>query len=483
MKRQNAYKIIYSRYDGISRRAVDFLNKELSKLLIREEGVYVLYVLPTECEADSPKIPDNAFVVGLYNESELIRGFISEDEMGDNSYFYKVVRNPENEEGAIALITAREEKHIYNAVSAFLDDFPYATTPMTGGVPLYNELYDRKLKEYSGKGKELFATRSIFTWGHVLGNYRKYLDEMARMKLNEIILWNDFVPVNAREVVEYAHSLGIKVLFGYAWGWRAGRYDDIVTLDDEFLNKLSDECVAEYKRDYASLGADGIYFQSFTEKRVDTLHGRLIADVVTDFVNKTAGRLLDEFPTLRIQFGLHATSVKDHLDSIARVDKRIEIVWEDCGEFPYGYVPRVEDEAAYEKTLEFTKKIINLRGKDAPTGLVIKGFMILYWEKFEKQRGKFILGENSTEAFEHDKRLRRDMWRGITADWLQYGEYVQRFLKLVSEVGGEKTNICLAGSFDGGIYYPEALCTEMMWDVETDFRALASKVYKRSYLE
>ncbi|MBO5669983.1 MAG: hypothetical protein J6S41_00405, partial [Clostridia bacterium] len=55
------------------------------------------------------------------------------------------------------------------------------------------------------------------------------------------------------------------------------------------------------------------------------------------------------------QFGLHATSVNTHLDSIARVDKRVEIVWEDCGEFPYGYTPRVESEAEFEKSLDFTR--------------------------------------------------------------------------------------------------------------------------------
>ena len=44
-------------------------------------------------------------------------------------------------------------------------------------------------------------------------DYRGFFENMARLKLNEIIIWNDYAPTNGREIVAYAHSLGIRVIW------------------------------------------------------------------------------------------------------------------------------------------------------------------------------------------------------------------------------------------------------------------------------
>ena len=43
---------------------------------------------------------------------------------------------------------------------------------------------------------------------------------MARQKFNELVLWNDYIPVNIEDIIDYAHSYGIKVVLGYSWGWK-----------------------------------------------------------------------------------------------------------------------------------------------------------------------------------------------------------------------------------------------------------------------
>ena len=60
---------------------------------------------------------------------------------------------------------------------------------------------------------------------------------------------------------------------------------------------------------------------------------------MTEFVNHTAQQMLSRYPGLDLQFGLHATSVKNQLDYMKKVDPRLTIVWEDCGAFPYDYIP------------------------------------------------------------------------------------------------------------------------------------------------
>ena len=38
--------------------------------------------------------------------------------------------------------------------------------------------------------------RGLWTWGYVIYDYRRYLDNMARLKLNMLVVWNDCAPRN-----------------------------------------------------------------------------------------------------------------------------------------------------------------------------------------------------------------------------------------------------------------------------------------------
>ena len=61
--KQTEWKIVYHKYEGMEKRAIELLSKEAGKYIIREEGVYTLYVLP--CEKEGKAIEKNAIVVGL----------------------------------------------------------------------------------------------------------------------------------------------------------------------------------------------------------------------------------------------------------------------------------------------------------------------------------------------------------------------------------------------------------------------------------
>ena len=92
------------------------------------------------------------------------------------------------------------------------------------------------------------------------------------------------------------------------------------------LDKLTDDILNKYEKEYAGLGVDGIYFQSFTEMGEDSVPGVVIAEVVTDFVNKTAGKFLEKYPNMLIQFGLHATSVKSSFKYINKLPNNAVIL-------------------------------------------------------------------------------------------------------------------------------------------------------------
>ena len=204
----------------------------------------------------------------------------------------------------------------------------------------------------------------------------------------------------------------------------------------------------------------------------------MIAEAVRVLVNDTARALWEKYPRLKLQFGLHAMSVKNHLDEIAKVDKRIEILWEDCGAFPYDYKPIIWSQEDYAATLEFTKKILTLRG-NAPTGLLFKGAMTLDWTRFVRQGGEFILGDNALEITEHDRRMRQGAWKHFSAEWMQYGDYALRMFKFIQENALGEVTMCQAGAFDGGIYLPQAICAQMFRRTEEDYGEILKKVARR----
>ena len=485
--KQISWEILYSDFRGIERKTVELLNKEFGQKVLRQQGVYTLYVLPCKKYNGEP-VQHNAIVVGTYADNELIRTYIKEEEVSEDGYCLKVVKNPDNEKGSLVLITAKKEKYLYDCAVTFLYEYMTEKAIVHGGLRVPEITLDQPLAEDTRSFAPAIQTRSIFTWGHPINDYRQYIDNMAKLHLNQLIIWNDYVPLNAKEISDYAHSYGIEVIWGYAWGWSTAIHKQSITM--EALEELKKNVIKEFEENYAPMGLDGIYFQSFTEIDQEYLGGVLIAKVVTEFVNDVTNTLLEKYPKLKIQFGLHARSVKKHLDELAKVDRRVEILWEDCGCFPYHYLPIVENEQEFEETLAFTEKIITLRG-DAPMGLVFKGMMTIDWDfdyndghqMFVNQRGPYILGENSDSVVKHDKQLRRNIWRYFYGEWTVYGKYAQRVARLAERLTKGNINLCMVCEGDGGIYLPEAICSEIFWNPDEKFENIVMRSFARDDVE
>lgn len=335
------------------------------------------------------------------------------------------------------------------------------------------------LPEYSHVSVPSVAERGLWTWGHVIYDYRGYLDHLMRLKLNRVIIWNDYAPVNAADIVSYAHERNIRVYWGFPWLWDT----DCAKFDFDHTDEESQKILEVYEKEYAHTGADGIYFQTFTELGVDTVRGVIIAEAAARFVNQTAALLYEKHPALDILFGLHATSVKERLEFLRAVDKRLRIVWENCGAFPFSYIPK--DVADFDSTMEFVGKIAVLRGEDDRFGVVTKGLVKLDWSSFTHPLGSQCIGV-STENWKHDRIDRKSrIWRYIQAQWLAHAdkayEAVQRMCRMKD--GG----LCIYalvedGMFEENILYPVALYAQMLWDTESDLETMMSDVAMRSYV-
>ena len=471
--RTESWEILYSDFSGAERRAVEMLSRNFGRYVLRDQGVYALHVLP--CRKEAGPVGKNAIVVGTVGESALARRFVRPEEIPAGGYCVRVVPNPDSGAYRIVIVTAAEKNLLCHGAAAFLREYIVDNAPAHDGLRFPELLCYTSLPEATYAAAPKIATRGIFTWGHPINDYRTYIEDMAKQKLNQLIVWNDHVPVNAADIAACAHSYGIELIWGYAWGWKPNVGATVPDISAKTVAAIKERAIREFEESYLPLGIDGIYFQSFTEVDREYTGGVLIAKAVTDLVNEVSGVLLDRYPHLKIQFGLHAQSVNKHLDEIARVDKRVEILWEDCGEFPFRYIPRTEEDA-FKETETFTEKILALRG-DAPVGLMFKGFVTLDWTlDVPPQSGSYILGENHPAIAAHDKALRKNAWKYFTGEWTQYGRYAQRIAQLALERTGGKVNLCMAGAFDGGIWVPEAICSGLFWDPDIDFKDLVCRV-------
>ena len=340
--------------------------------------------------------------------------------------------------------------------------------------------FEGKLPDFSHRSHPSVRERGLWTWGHVIYDYRRYLDNMVKLKMNTLIVWNDHAPVNAEEMVAYAHACGIKIIWGYAWLWDTNCKK--IALDR--LEEHCEEIFEKYEREYSHLGGDGIYFQSVTELREESIDGIVIADAVTRFVNKTAALFFEKYPRMELQFGLHATSVKTKLEYIRAVDSRIRIVWEDCGSFPFSYIPT--DVSQFAQTMDFVDEIACLRGVSDRFGAVTKGLTKLDWRAFSHPQGPLCSGVSSKEMRENRVIRKRKIWRYLQAYWLTHADFaLDAIREMVDAKDGELMLTALVedGMFEENIMYPVALYSEMLWDAGGEINRMMSEVALRGYVD
>lgn len=478
--------VIYGKYEGLEEKALNLINGAVCELY----KDYLSFYSSSEASIDLIKNND-LIIVGTKNDNRLISelegGAIIKSAEKPQGYSIAVMESPWNSEHQVMAVSGYDEHGVLYGAADFINKYLGNIIYKTGNRPMeyaayFESPFKEKAPEWKCVSSPSIQTRALWTWGHCVYDYRGFFDNMARLKLNEIVIWNDHAPINSRAVVDYAHSLGIKVIWGFAWGWGTD-CSVSMKLDPESMKALKKEIIATYEREYKDSGCDGIYFQSCTELREEYIGDKLIAEVVVDFVNDTAGELLSLYPDLHIQFGLHSKSVEKRLEYIAKVDPRVMIAWENCGVFPFSSALDHGFEKDYpplDETLDFTRKISTLRANDEQFAAVFKGICTLDWSRFKHQENNLILGEKSKAFIKRRAEEKHRILNFRQGGWIRHPEYVQRVVKLLCDTREENTvEIVLEdGMFEYEIPLPAALYAETLWDCERDGRDILCEVAK-----
>ena len=333
--RGGTWKVVYSSAEGPQGRALEVLTKRLGPYFLREKHLATPLVLPLEKDGgEAVKGKRDMIVIGIPPENATLRGYLEEGRpIPAGGYLIRTFR----EKGRnVVLLAGDTPETVLWATFDFLDVVaPQLEATMSGPHGRYAGTFFRaaKIPDSECRRQPQTLVRSIFSWGHVVDDFNATFRELARARFNRAIFWNDQQVVNARDVVECAHSWGVKLFWGFSWGWTLSGKDG----DGLDFGKLADDIVAEWRRVWKPMGGDGIYFQSFTETNNREIGGRSIPEAVTELVNAVSRRIHVESPGTEIVFGLHSNSMKREgaEEAIARVDPSLEILWENCGGFPF----------------------------------------------------------------------------------------------------------------------------------------------------
>lgn len=442
------WNIICGGLEGAAGRAAELLYAGISQ--------HVPYVLTARRAQDGPPLAGAGLaVVGTPADNPLLASLPQAADIPEDGYLVQVTRSPFDPQRQMAVAAGSSPAQALYAVSHFLNEYLPNARQNSEHHPYFLPLFSREMPEYRAVRRPRFAERGIWTWGHCIYDYRRFACNMAKLGLNAVTIWNDFAPLNLRDVVDCFHSYGIKVYFGYSWGWDE-QFD--ISSEREFRRVL-DGALSTYENSYARAGGDGIYFQSFTETSREDIGGVPIAETVAGWVNRVGAAMLERWPGLDIRFGLHATSVKNRLDAIARVDPRISIHWEDCGAFPYAYFSRASQ--GEEETLAFTDRIASLR-QAGGYGVVLKGQVCLDWTMFENQKGPFLMGCESQEAIRARRAAIAPQWHDVQGYWL---ENFGQFRRTLDHLPGAAVYALVEDALlEDACWYPVALYAAALWE-------------------
>ena len=365
---------------------------------------------------------------------------------------------------------------LYGAID-FYDHFILPNEYPDDGDRFRVNFFERdSLPDFAYRSAPSVKSRGLWTWGHVIYDYKGYLDNMMMLKMNRVIIWNDFLPANAHDITEYAHARNVKVIWGFAWLWDT----DCAKFDMNALRDESENIFHKFEKEFDNAPLDGIYFQTFTELDRERIGGVLIAEAAADFVNHTASLFYGKYPDMELEFGLHARSVKKRLEFIRAVDPRIRIVWEDCGAFPFSYLPN--DIQTFDQTAELVRKITVLRGDNDRFGAVTKGLVKLDWLSFEHCAGPQYIGVSTNRTKQERIDRKTSIWKYIQANWIAYADKALEMVRIMHEA--KRGDLCLYALVEDGVFgenimWPVALYAEMLWNCDADLRDLTSRTALR----
>jgi hypothetical protein len=461
------WHLIYGAYSGVE----EFALNELQATMQR----YLPYVVEIHHAAEEVDKDANQIFVGMAGNNshlaELMQKGILPAPTKPQGYSSVCTKSPWNAERKAVVIAGTDPAGVLYGVI----DFNKRVAGMMPDDPKEMQQALNSTAEFRAQDAPLIENRGIWSWGYVIYDYRRFIDNMARLRMNRLNFWNDVPPINCQEVIDYAHSRGIKVVLGFSWGYDLNTLDPASKADREVVKQ---DVLCQIGQYYQHLSMDAIYFQTFTETRQKEMGGQSVAVLARDWVNDIAGAVLGRYPEMKIEWGLHASSILDNYKDLQSLDPRITIVWEDAGVIPYSYDPLTsnsEDDFpamlnSPAATREYSEKLATFRDH-SELSMVAKGWIQARWRTETEHLGPYIMGERAASFIRNRARERQPRWDLVNSLWLQNYPEALRFYREVRDAAPSKMSVLGLiedGMFEERIQSSAALFAEMIWNPRRD---------------
>ncbi len=441
---------------------------------------FLPYVLPVPPQADAdPRALEHVALVGTPANSPHIAGLIAAGHLkpptGNEGYSIALMDSPFRPGSRLLAVAGTDSHGVLYGVQEVNARLFEGATRLDGRAAMRHHL--EKCPLFAAQESPAVPNRGIWSWGYAIYSYRRFIDHMMRLKMNMLTVWNDHVPLNARDIITYAHERGVQVVFGFHWGW--GHEGSVSLTRSADRRQILESVVQTFRTQYAPLNPDGIYFQTLTEHHQRQQAGRSTAAWACDLVNEVSAALLAEWPSLKIQFGLHGISIREDYVDLRRLDDRVTITWEDCGSLPFNY--QASETQDFEATVDYAKRIAAFRPGNE-FAMTPKGWLWLRWEQDFENHGPFVLGERSDTFIRERLGDRQNEWDVCNTRWFRHYPLAARFYRELLEVNPRMTVTGLVedGLFEERIQPSVALFAETLWNPrqsDTDLLARAMRPY------
>jgi hypothetical protein len=470
------WSLVYGSRTNVSGFALEELQRTLQSFL-----PYVLPVYASQ-ETTWEALQDHVVLLGTPEDNPLLEHCLSVNgiqiDKQPEGCLVKVQPEPCNPERRLVLLSASTPEGILNAVELFINRLLCGTAFPDKIEPARLRQALDSLSDCSLQEAPAVPERGLWSWGYVIYDYPRFLDNMARLRLNHLTIWNDVPPVNCREVIAYAHRRGVRLNLGFPWGWGM----DYDLADPADRQKIQDQVIEHYVRHIQPQQPDGIYFQTLTEHHQLELGGKSVAALTCELVNRTAAALYELTPGLDIRFGLHATSIRQNYRQFLDLDPRITIVWEDAGALPFSYLPALEqDGISFDETLAYACELASFR-PGTTFAMIAKGWTTLDWPHEFEHHGPYLLGLRSRNYTRKRLELIRPRWERVNALWLQHFRQAQAFYQALLQAStGMLSVLGLVedGLFEEAIQPSVSLFAETLWDPYTAPDQLLQRSFNR----
>ena len=196
---------------------------------------------------------------------------------------------------------------------------------------------------------------------------------------------------------------------------------------------------------------------------------------MTELVNAVAMRIHAESPGTEIVFGLHSNSMKRKgaAEAIARVDPSLEILWENCGGFPFWETDGKID----LPDVAFCDQILAL---NQHVGLAWKAQLRMDWGNYVHPAGPFMLGCAGERLLARDRAVTVPRYASFDEDWILNGKFAHDFVRHIRVGKYPPKELNAVAEYNPPFGFATHCQAELFWNSDEEWEEIAKRARMRA---